>query len=717
MMRVEYRDSSVIADDRKAAAMAQFTIEQALQMASQHHQAGRLAEAEQIYRQVLNQQPNHAHALRLLGTLARQVNRNDAAVDLYTRAIALNPSDAELRNDLAIALSALNRPQEAIAALIQAVRLKPGVAEIHFNLGTLLANTGRGDEAIASFRQALRLKPAYPSALNNLGNSLRDKGQIDEAIAAYSESMRIDPTFHDACNNLGLTLAQIRRYDEAIAVYQQGIRLKPDHALTYYNLAIALGDLGRLDQAIAAYSRALELDPGYADAYNNLGNALKDCGKRDEALACFDRAIALRPEHAPYHSNRLFALHFRSDYDSAALYAEHRQWNQRHAEPLKKLIQPHHNLPDPQRRLKIGFVSPDLMWHPIGRFMLPWLECHDPSAVEIFAYADVRKPDELSQRLQRSIDDWRNIVGLSDDQVAQRIRDDRIDILIDLSMHSARHRLLVFARKPAPVQVTYLAYCSTTGLDTIDYRLTDPYLDPPGKGEPGKGDEYYSEKSIRLPHTHWCYECGLPEPPKVGPLPALSAGHVTFGSTNNFAKVSPAALTAWCRLLAAVPQSHLLLHAREGSHRQAFIESLRQSSIDPGRVRFTNSVGVYDYFRLYQEIDIGLDSFPCAGGTTTCDALWMGVPMVTLAGRTAAGRGGVSLMSNIGLPQFIAHTEDQYASIAAEWASNIPRLAELRQGLRDRMQKSPLMDGRSFARDMEAALRAMWRTWCEKGRQ
>ena len=220
---------------------------------------------------------------------------------------------------------------------------------------------------------------------------------------------------------------------------------------------------------------------------------------------------------------------------------------------------------------------------------------------------------------------------MSDEQAAQCVRDDKIDILVDLSMHSAKHRLLVFARKPAPVQVTYLAYCSTTGMDAMDYRLTDPYLDPPGQG-----DANYAEESIRLPETHWCYEPGFPTP-ETGRLPALTAGHIMFGCLNNFSKASPGALATWARLLGAVPQSRLLLHAREGSHRQAFLDLLKQSGIDPARVRFTNSVNVYDYFKMYQGIDIGLDPFPCAGGTTTCDALWMGVPTVTLSGRTAAG--------------------------------------------------------------------------------
>jgi len=292
--------------------------------------------------------------------------------------------------------------------------------------------------------------------------------------------------------------------------------------------------------------------------------------------------------------------------------------------------------------------------------------------------------------------------------LAQLIREDQIDILVDLTMHTAWNRMILFARKPAPVQVTYLAYCSTTGLDTMDYRLTDPHLDPPGMN-----DACYSEESIRLPETYWCYSAHEPTP-QIGPLPALNAGEVTFGCLNNFCKVSPDTLDLWIQLLRVTPKSHLILHAHEGSHRQRVRDLLERQGIDPQRLKFVASVPLSRYFKLYEQIDIGLDPFPCNGGTTTCDALWMGAPVVTLAGRTAVGRAGVSVLRNIGLPELIAESPQQYVQITTDLAQDLPRLAELRRTLRARMQASPLMDAPRFARNVEAAYRQMWRNWCQQ---
>jgi predicted O-linked N-acetylglucosamine transferase (SPINDLY family) len=297
-------------------------------------------------------------------------------------------------------------------------------------------------------------------------------------------------------------------------------------------------------------------------------------------------------------------------------------------------------------------------------------------------------------------------VGLSDTEAADLIRQDRIDVLVDLTMHMAQNRLLIFARKPAPVQVTYLAYCSTTGLETIDYRLSDPYLDPLGQDE-----SCYSEQTLRLPQTYWCYQMDLPIP-EAGPLPAAAAGHITFGCLNNFCKVSEPALAVWTRLLRAMPNSQLLLHAHEGSHRQRLQQRMEREGIESSRVRFVGFKPAEEYFDLYRQIDIALDTFPYGGGTTTCDALWMGVPVVSLVGKTAVGRGGLSILSNVGLPELAARSEDEYVRIASDLASDLPRLSDLRSTLRQRMGQSPLMDAPRFARNMEAAYRQMWRGWC-----
>jgi predicted O-linked N-acetylglucosamine transferase (SPINDLY family) len=381
------------------------------------------------------------------------------------------------------------------------------------------------------------------------------------------------------------------------------------------------------------------------------------------------------------------------------------RWNRQHAEPLKKFIQPHANSRDADRRLRIGYVSADFRDHAVGRNVLPLLREHDHRQMEIFCYSNVVRADALTDQLRRYADAWRGIVGLSDSQAATLIRQDGIDILVDLALHTAKKGLTVFAHKPAPVQVTYLGYCSSTGMDAMDYRLSDPYLDPSDSDL-----SIYTEQTIRLPETYWCYSVAGPTPEPSRP-PAAAAGYVTFGCLNNFAKVSPA-LDLWAEILQSVPRSRLIVHSYPGAHLDAVRERFAGKGISPDRLEFPSRQPWPQYVRTYGRIDIALDPFPWGGGITTCDALWMGVPVVSLVGRTAVGRGGASILSNVGVPELIARTPQQYVQIAKGLAEDLPRLAELRRTLRGRMQASPLMDAPRFARNVEAAYRQIWRAWC-----
>jgi predicted O-linked N-acetylglucosamine transferase (SPINDLY family) len=399
-------------------------------------------------------------------------------------------------------------------------------------------------------------------------------------------------------------------------------------------------------------------------------------------------------------------VQFHPDYDAARILAEHRQWAGKFAAPLAQEIARHQNDRTPDRRLRIGYVSPDLRLHPVGRFLLPLLAQHNHKAFEIVAYSSVRRSDAITDRLRSYVDVWENITGLTDAEAAAKIRADRIDVLVDLSLHMAQNRMLLFARKPAPVQATWLGYVGTTGLSTMDYRLSDPHLDPPGQG-----DESYVEKTLRLPHSFWCYQAPDASP-DVNELPALSNGCVTFGCLNNFCKVTAPTLELWASLLRQVPGSRLVIHANAGSHQEIVRQRFVSAGVEGSRIRFVASQRMEDYFAQYGQLDLALDPFPYGGGTTTCDALWMGVPVVTLAGRTAVGRAGVSLLSNLGLPELIAQTPEQYLSIARNLAADLPRLAQLRRQLRPMMQASVLMDAPRFAAEMEAAYRQMWIAWC-----
>lgn len=720
--------------------MTQVSLEQAMQAALQHHQAGRLGEAERIYRQILAQQPNDAQALYYLGLIAHQVGRHAAAVDLVRRSIALWPDNAEAHYNLGIVLFENGLLAEAIAAYRQAIALNPNNAEAHTNLGVALLDNGQSDEAIASFRRAIAINPGLAKTWYDLGNALQADGQMDEAIAAFGRAIAINPDVADVHCNLGNVLNARGQSEEAVSAYRRCIVLNPDHAQAYSNLGGALRDKGEIehaivafrraialkpefaeahnnlgialkekgdtDAAIAAFGRAIAINPSYSDAHGNLGVALKDRGQLDDAIASFRQAIALNPSSPDAHSNLVYTIHFHPGYDAKAIAEEHRHWNREYGEPLKKFIRHRVNDRPSDRRIRIGYVSPDFREHPVGRLIFPLLANHDKSKFEIFAYSQVLLPDALTQRFLASTDGWRNILGLSDAKVAELIRQDQIDILVDLTMHMADNRLLVFARKPAPVQVTYLAYCSTTGLETIDYRLSDPYLDPPN-GD----DSVYSEQTIRLPDSYWCYQPSTTALPDVGPLPVVQQGNITFGCLNNFCKVSEPVLDTWAQLLLAVPNSRLLLHARQGSHRRRVQERLERSGVDSKRVEFVGFMPAGNYLELYRRIDIALDTFPYAGGTTTCDALWMGVPVISLAGKTAVGRGGVSILSNIGLPELVAHSQKDYVRLATELAGDVPRLIDLRSTLRHCMEQSPLTDVRRFSRNVESAYRQMWQRW------
>jgi predicted O-linked N-acetylglucosamine transferase (SPINDLY family) len=582
----------------------------------------------------------------------------------------------------------------------------------HCNLGDALLAQGRIDEAVAACNRAIELQPDLAEAHNNLGNALRSRGSLDEAITAYSRAIQIRPAYSAAHSNLGNVLRDLGRLDEAIAAIGRAIQLDPENAEAWNNRGIAWHQAGRLDEAAAAYDRALALDGRCAQAWTNRGIAFRDQGRHDEALACLRKALELNPRLLTAASNLVYGLLFHPDYDARAILAEHRRWDEQFARPLAPLILPHSNEPVPDRRLKIGYVSADFRDHVLGHNLLPLFREHDHRHFEIFCYADVMRPDACTRGFQGAADVWRGVAGQSDDEVARLVRADRIDILVDLALHTAGNRLLTFARKPAPVQVTFAGYPGTTGLSAIDYRLTDPYLDPPGQEH---DDAVYAEESVRLPATFWCYE-PLAGGPDVHPLPASGRGFTTFGCLNGFARTNAPVLALWARVLRAVDRSRLLLLAPEGAHRRAAREQLASQGVSPDRVHFVARQPRREYLETYHGIDVVLDTFPYNGHTTSLDALWMGVPVVTLAGRTAVGRAGLSQLTNLGLPELVAATPDEFVRIAVTLARDVPRLGALRAGLRDRMRDSPLMDAPAFARGVETAYRQMWQRWCARSR-
>jgi protein O-GlcNAc transferase len=594
---------------------------------------------------------------------------------------------------------------DAIGRFFAAPELIQLTIQQAFERATQFHQAGRISEAKQLYEQILAVFPRHAEALNNLGLILRDTGRLDESVAAYRRAIAINPGYADAYYNLGISLSDLWQLDAAISANRQAIALHPTSE-AHNNLGNALLNKGELDGAIAAFRQAIALRPDSAEAYNNLGNALKDSAEFEAAISAYRQAVTLIPSLAVVHSNWVYTLLFVPDCSGADVLKESRRWNAQHAAPLRGSIPAHTNDRSSTRRLRIGYVSPDFRAHPVGRFMKPLLQHHNRNEVEVYCYSAVPYPDVTTSSLREQADVWRDISALSDEQAAQRVREDRVDILVDLTMHMAGNRLLLFAREPAPVQVTYLAYCGTTGMDGMHYRISDPWLDPPGEQE-----SIYSEQTIRLPRTYWCYEPLKPAAPP-GPPPAVANGYVTFGCLNNFGKVSQPALAAWRSLMQRLSTARLILHAALGSHRNRVAEFFRAGGVNPDRIEFAGRLSLDEYFETYRRIDIALDPFPYVGGTTTCDALWMGVPVVTLSGVTGVSRGGVSILSNLELPELIASTPENYISAAAQLVEDLPRLTSLRNSLSSRLQKSPLMDSETFTRDMEACFRQMWRLWC-----
>jgi protein O-GlcNAc transferase len=583
-------------------------------------------------------------------------------------------------------------------------------------LAVIAGQTGRHDEAIRYFRTVLQRQPQSADAHNNLANMLRiinasaEPRELDEAIAHYREAVRLRPDLFEACNNLGNALSTQGQLSDAEFHLRRALALQPNNAHVHCNLGIVLWKQRLLDEAAACYERALELQPGNDEAHMHLGNILNDSGRIDDALAALRAALRLKPDAADIHSNLICLLRHHPDYDSRALYEECSRWNQQHAEPLKRFIEVHSNRPDPDRRLRVGYVSPDFREHACSSFTVPLLANHNRRALEVYCYSDVARSDDVTERLRGHADVWKTTAGLLDQQLADMIRSDQIDILVDLAMHTAKNRLLVFARKPAPIQVSWLAYPGTTGLATIDYRLTDPYLDPPGLF-----DAFYCEESVRLPETFWCYDPLLDQPAVIA-LPAATGGAITFGCLNNFQKVNNTCLRLWALVLTRVPRSRLLLVAPL-QPRDRILSILEDGGIARERVEFAaDRRPRLEYFQLYHRIDVALDTLPCNGGTTTLDAFWMGVPTVSLLGQTVVGRAGFSVLCNLGLKELSAETPEQFVEIAAGLAADTPRLQDVRHSLRQRMQASPLMDGERFARNVEDAYRRIWQTWCRRAR-
>jgi protein O-GlcNAc transferase len=566
---------------------------------------------------------------------------------------------------------------------------------------------GQAAGAVEAYRRSLAIAPDLVAAVNGLGVALQALGDLGAASEALRAAPRRRPEDTDILTNLGTVLVAHGEVDEGISLLRKSTSLDPTDATAFSNLGNALFLIGHLSEAVTACEAAVRLKPGYADAYSNLGTALGNQGRLADATAAFERALALDPDHSSSFSNLLFLSNYDPDMSPAALAELHRGFGRRYESAG---VAPHDVDRDPGRTLRVGYVSPDFRQHSVAYFAEPLLAAHDPGAFEVTCYAAVKKRDDVTERLQSRAGTWRNILGMSDAAAAECIRADRIDILVDLAGHTAGNRLGIFARKPAPVQATYIGYPNTTGLARVDYRLTDASADPLGEDA-----SLYTEQLYRLPRCFLAYG-PPPEAPPVTARPGAAAGHVTFGSFNALTKVNPRTVAIWAAILHAAPNARLVLKnsslvdaGTQARYRDLFAtHGIAGDRLD--LVGYLPERG--GHLALYNRIDIALDTFPYNGTTTTCEALWMGVPVVSVRGDCHASRVGASLLAAVGLDELVAPSLEAYVALARDLAADPARLAAISRSLRGRLEASPLLDARSLARALEAAYREMWQRWC-----
>ena len=620
------------------------------------------------------------------------------------------PQNGIVWKALGTALTLQGRSADALAPMQKAAAFLPGDAETHFNLGVIYGGLGQMGDEEASYRRALQINPDYAAVHNNLGTCLKDLGRMEEALESYRRALQTASDWAEVHNNLGITLKGLDRLIEAEASFRRAIQIKPDYAEAHSNLGAVFRDLGAIAEAEASFRRALQIRPDYAAAHCNLGAILKDSGRLEAAEASFRRALQIRPDYTEAHSNLLFSLNYLESRSSASCLEDALEYDRRVMDKACDRFSSWLCLPRPDR-LKVGIVSGDLRQHPVGSFLESLLAQVDRAQVELVAFPTHAKTDELTAHIRPHFAAWKPLFGQSDEAAARCIHAQGVHILLDLSGHTGHNRLPVFAWKPAPVQATWLGYLATTGMKDMDYLIADSWTLPAGE------ETNFVEKIWRLPDSYICFT-----PPNVwipvSQLPALVAGFVTFGSLNNLTKVSDSVVALWARVLASVPRSRLYLKTKqlqESSIRQDLVARFAAHGIEAARLILEGPVqDRAGHLASYRQIDIALDPFPYPGITTSVESLWMGVPVLTLAGKSFLSRQGVGLLMNTGLPEWIAADADEYLARAVSHAGDLQRLAALRSGLRQQVLASPLFDAPRFARHFEAALRGMWSRWCDR---
>jgi predicted O-linked N-acetylglucosamine transferase (SPINDLY family) len=677
----------------------------------QAYRSGRHGEAATLIQRAIRAAPGNPDYYNALGVVSQALKKPDEAVSCFRKAIALDPDFAEAHSSLGDALKEQGKLEEAQACQQKASRLKR--ADDCYNSGNGLREQGRLDAAAERYREALVANPRHAMAYNNLGATLRDLGRDGEAALCYQNALALKPDYAEAHNNLGVTLHSLGKHAEAAACCRKALALDPGFAEAHFNLGNALRELRKPDEAMKSYRSAIALWPGYAEAHHNLGYALKELGRTDEAITSFRHAIALRPHFSEAHSSLLFLHAYQAFLEPGSYLALARGWEHACIPSEERQLarsRAFFRAPAAGRRLKVGYVSGDYWNHAVSYFVEQLFAAHDRTRIELFAYSSHGQQDAATARIAALAEHWAPAAGLSDAALLERLGNDALDVLIDLSGHTAHNRLGVFARRAAPVQAHYLGFFASTGLTEMDYFIGDAILTPP------ETDGHFSEEVWRLPRVWVSYD-GKADAPLPGWRPAAD-GTVWLGSFNNLGKLTPETLALWARVLHALPQAQLLLKTREladAGNRRRIWEAMAAHGIPEGRIELLDAhatPGWAEHMACYDRLDIALDPVGgVGGGTTTCDALWMGVPVITLEGGRMASRMTASMLDAIGHPEWVARSEEEYVAKAAALAGDVEQRKALLPTQRERMAQSPLCDARGLAQSLESAYFEMFERW------
>ncbi|KAM3296288.1 hypothetical protein ACQJBY_038554 [Aegilops geniculata] len=679
---------------------------------------GHLVEAAEAYQKARSADPSYKAAAEFLaivltdlGTSLKLAGNTEDGIQKYCEALEVDSHYAPAYYNLGVVYSEMMQFDVALTCYEKAALERPLYAEAYCNMGVIYKNRGELDAAIACYDRCLTISPNFEIAKNNMAIALTDLGT--KAIVFYELALHFNPRCAEACNNLGVIYKDRDNLDKAVECYQMALSIKSNFSQSLNNLGVVYTVQGKMDAAASMIEKAILANPTYAEAYNNLGVLYRDAGSITLSVQAYERCLKIDPDSRNAGQNRLLALNYIDEGSDDKLYDAHREWGKR----FMKLYAQYTSWDNPKvadRPLVIGYVSPDFFTHSVSYFVEAPLTHHDYTNCKVVVYSGVVKADAKTLRFKDKVlkkgGVWREIYGIDEKKVATLVREDKVDILVELTGHTANNKLGTMACRPAPIQVTWIGYPNTTGLPAIDYRITDSLADSPNT------NQKHVEELVRLPESFLCYTPS-PEAGPVCPTPAISNGFITFGSFNNLAKITPKVMQVWARILCAVPNSRLVVKCKPfccDSIRQKFLSTLEELGLESLRVDLLPLIHLnHDHMQAYSLMDISLDTFPYAGTTTTCESLYMGVPCVTMAGSVHAHNVGVSLLTKVGLGRLVAKTEDEYVSLALELASDVSALEELRKSLRELMIKSPVCDGESFTRGLESAYRSMWHRYCD----